>query len=127
MNSLTIIKPKKTFSFNDIAELWKYKELLYFLTWRDLKVRYKQTLVGAGWAIFQPFVTMFVFTIFFSKKAPSNFKQIPVSHHKKFKTFFHKMLECHVYLPPSGFEACFLSNAHGEKELKITLKALGAR
>lgn len=66
-----------------------------------------------------------MFTIFFSKKAPSNFKEIPVSHHKKFKTFFHKMLECHVYLPPSGFEACFLSKAHGEKELKTTLKALG--
>ena len=64
MESFTIIKPKKTFSFNDIKELWKYKELLYFFTWRDLKVRYKQTFVGAGWAIFQPFITMFVFTIF---------------------------------------------------------------
>ena len=67
MSNLTLIKPKKTFSFNDIKELWKYKELLYFFTWRDLKVRYKQTFVGAGWAIFQPLVTMFVFTIFFNK------------------------------------------------------------
>ena len=68
-----------------------------------------------------------MFTIFFSQKAPSHFREISVSHHKKFKTFFHKMLECHIYLPPSGFEACFLSKAHGEKELKMTLKALGAR
>ena len=80
MSNLTIIKPKKTFSFNDLKELWKYKELLYFLTWRDLKVRYKQTFVGAGWAIFQPFVTMVVFTIFFSKLAniPSNGVPYPI-------------------------------------------------
>ena len=42
MNNVTIIKPKKTFSLNDFKEIWQYKELLYFFTWRDLKVRYKQ-------------------------------------------------------------------------------------
>lgn len=63
----TIIRPKKTFHFSDFKELWVYKELLYFLTWRDLKVRYKQTVIGGLWAIFQPFMTMVVFTVFFGK------------------------------------------------------------
>lgn len=63
----TIIKPKKVFSFSDIKELWEYRELLYFFTWRDLKVRYKQTAIGILWAIFQPFMTMIVFSIFFGR------------------------------------------------------------
>jgi lipopolysaccharide transport system permease protein len=76
----TIIKPKKTFSWNDIKELWQYKELLYFFTWRDLKVRYKQTAVGVGWAIFQPFITMVVFSVFFGKfaKMPSDGIPYPI-------------------------------------------------
>lgn len=49
----------------DLSGLWNYRELLYFLTWRDIKVRYKQTLIGAAWAIVQPFFTMLVFTVFF--------------------------------------------------------------
>jgi lipopolysaccharide transport system permease protein len=49
----------------DVRALWSYRELLYFLTWRDIKVRYKQTLIGALWAIIQPLFTMLVFTIFF--------------------------------------------------------------
>jgi lipopolysaccharide transport system permease protein len=78
--AVTVIRPKKLFSLKDITELWKYKELLYFFTWRDLKVRYKQTMVGAAWAIFQPFVTMVVFTIFFSKLAgvPSDNVPYPI-------------------------------------------------
>jgi len=58
----------------DLAELWSYRELLYFLTWRDIKVRYKQTVLGAAWAILQPVVAMLVFTLFFGKLAhmPSN-------------------------------------------------------
>ncbi|MEN9582618.1 MAG: hypothetical protein RL641_572, partial [Candidatus Parcubacteria bacterium] len=63
---ITIIRPKKLFSFRDLKEIWDYRELLYFLTWRDLKVRYKQTAIGIMWAVFQPFLTMVVFTIFFS-------------------------------------------------------------
>jgi len=62
---ITIIKPKRLFSIRDLKEVWQYKELLYFFTWRDFKVRYKQTLIGASWAVFQPFMTMVVFTIFF--------------------------------------------------------------
>lgn len=64
-----IIRPKKTFSLNDIKELWQYRELIYFFTWRDLKVRYKQTAIGVLWAIFQPFTTMVVFSVFFGKLA----------------------------------------------------------
>lgn len=61
------ISPKRRrFSLN-LGELWDYRELLVFLTWRDLKVRYQQTLLGVGWAILQPFVTMFVFTLVFNR------------------------------------------------------------
>jgi len=67
-----IIRPKKIFSFQDVREVWNYRELLTFFTWRDLKVRYKQTAIGALWAIFQPFITMVVFSIFFG-----NLAQVP--------------------------------------------------
>lgn len=50
----------------NLSELWEYRELLYFLTWRDVKVRYKQTAMGAAWAIVQPLFTMLIFTLFFS-------------------------------------------------------------
>jgi lipopolysaccharide transport system permease protein len=50
-----------------IRELWNYRELLYFIVWRELKVRYKQTAVGAAWALLQPFLTMLVFSLFFGK------------------------------------------------------------
>jgi len=53
----------------DLKSLWAYRELLYFLTWRDVKVRYKQTALGAAWAIIQPLFTMIIFTIFFGKLA----------------------------------------------------------
>jgi lipopolysaccharide transport system permease protein len=53
----------------DLKSLWDYRELLYFLTWRDIKVRYKQTVLGAAWAIIQPLFTMIIFTIFFGKLA----------------------------------------------------------
>jgi len=78
--AITIIRPKKLFSLRDITELWQYRELLYFFTWRDLKVRYKQTVVGAGWAIFQPFVTMVVFSVFFGQlaKIPSDGVPYPI-------------------------------------------------
>ena len=52
-----------------LRELWEYRELLYFLAWRDIKVRYKQTLLGAAWAIIQPFFTMVIFSIFFGRLA----------------------------------------------------------
>lgn len=52
-----------------LTELWHYRELLYFLTWRDIKVRYKQTVLGAAWAIIQPLMTMIVFSLFFGRLA----------------------------------------------------------
>ena len=66
---ITRIQPKKGWVGLNFRELWKYRELLYFLIWRDLKVRYKQTALGAGWAIIQPLLTMLVFSIFFGRLA----------------------------------------------------------
>lgn len=76
----TIIKPKKVFSAEDLKEVWRYKELLYFFTWRDFKVRYKQTVIGVLWAIFQPFITMVVFSVFFGTflKIPSDGVPYPI-------------------------------------------------
>ena len=77
---ITLIRPKKTLSWNDLRELWVNQELLFFFTWRDLKIRYKQTIIGILWALFQPFATMVVFTIFFGKfgKIPSDNIPYPV-------------------------------------------------
>src|SRR5438046_6655955 len=63
-----------------LRELWEYRELLYFLIWRDVKVRYKQTVLGAAWAIIQPFFTMLVFSIFFGRlaKMPSDGIPYPI-------------------------------------------------
>jgi lipopolysaccharide transport system permease protein len=64
----------------NLNELWEYRELLYFLTWRDIKIRYKQTILGASWAIIQPFFTMIVFSLFFGHLAgiPSNGIPYPI-------------------------------------------------
>jgi lipopolysaccharide transport system permease protein len=62
---IILIKPSKGWGSLNLRELWIYRELIYFLTWRDLKVRYKQTALGAGWAILQPVLSMVVFSIFF--------------------------------------------------------------
>ncbi len=80
MQVVTIIKPKKVLSLEDFREIWQYKELLYFFTWRDLKVRYKQTAIGILWAIFQPFMTMVVFSMFFGTllKVPSDGVPYPI-------------------------------------------------
>lgn len=61
------IRPPKGWASLGVRELWEYRELLYFLTWRDIKVRYKQTALGAAWAIIQPFFMMVVFSLFFGK------------------------------------------------------------
>ena len=75
-----VIKPKKIFSFSELKEIWNYRELLYFFTWRDLKIRYKQTALGAAWAIFQPFITMVIFSVFFGEllKIPSDGVPYPI-------------------------------------------------
>ncbi len=74
------IKPSKGWVSLQLRELWKYRELLYFLTWRDIKVRYKQTVIGAAWAILQPVMTMIVFSIFFGglAKMPSDGVPYPI-------------------------------------------------
>ncbi len=79
-NHLTVIRPKKIFGLRDFKELWVYRELLYFFSWRDIKVRYKQTVIGVAWAILQPFVTMVVFTVFFGQiiKVPSDGVPYPI-------------------------------------------------
>src|ERR1700756_5286684 len=63
-----------------VKELWEYRELLYFLVWRDVKVRYKQTALGAAWAVLQPVLTMVVFSIFFGRlaKVPSDGIPYPI-------------------------------------------------
>jgi lipopolysaccharide transport system permease protein len=68
------IEPSKGWVSLKLRELWEYRELLYFLVWRDIKVRYKQTVLGAAWAVIQPFFTMVVFSIFFGRlaKIPSD-------------------------------------------------------
>ncbi|MBM3136832.1 MAG: ABC transporter permease [Chloroflexi bacterium] len=77
---LTIIKPSNGWSALNLRDLWLYRELVLFMTWRDLKVRYKQTLLGASWAILQPFLTMVVFSIFFGNLAnvPSDGVPYPI-------------------------------------------------
>jgi len=63
------ITPQRGWIGLNLRELWAYRELLYFLTWRDIKVRYKQTALGIAWAVLQPVVSMVVFTLFFGKLA----------------------------------------------------------
>jgi lipopolysaccharide transport system permease protein len=64
---VTVIERKPGWHFLDLGELWRYRELLFFLTWRDVQVRYKQTMLGAAWAVLQPFATMVVFSLFFAR------------------------------------------------------------
>src|ERR1044072_7202027 len=66
---LVVIQPSKRWSILSFADIWAYRELLFFLTWRDVKVRYKQTALGAAWAILQPLFMMLIFTIFFGRLA----------------------------------------------------------
>lgn len=71
------IRPARGWVSLNLRELWRYRELLYFLTWRDIKVRYKQTILGAAWAIIQPFFTMVVFSLFFGRLARIPSDDIP--------------------------------------------------
>src|ERR1700726_3350557 len=73
----TRIEPSKGWISLGLKDLWQYRELLYFLTWRDIKVRYKQTALGAAWAVLQPFTTMIVFSIFFGRLAGIRSDGIP--------------------------------------------------
>jgi homopolymeric O-antigen transport system permease protein len=75
-----ILRPSRGWAALNLGDLWHYRELIYFMTWRDLKVRYKQTLLGVSWAILQPFLTMVVFSIFFGElaKIPSDGIPYPI-------------------------------------------------
>jgi lipopolysaccharide transport system permease protein len=66
---LTVIEPQRGWAGLALGELWAYRELLFFLIWRDIKVRYKQTALGAAWAVLQPLFTMLVFSLFFGRLA----------------------------------------------------------
>ena len=76
----SILKPSTGWAALNLQDLWLYRELIFFMTWRDLKVRYKQTLLGASWAILKPFLTMVVFSIFFGNlaKVPSDGVPYPI-------------------------------------------------
>ena len=74
------LRPAGRFTRLNLRDLWEYRDLLYFLVWRDIKVRYKQTALGATWAVLQPLMTMVVFSVFFGKlaKVPSDGIPYPV-------------------------------------------------
>jgi len=71
-DKVIIIKAKSRIQLIDWREIWEYRELFWIFTWRDIKVRYKQTILGASWALLQPLLSMFIFTVFFG-----NFAKIP--------------------------------------------------
>jgi len=75
-----VIRPSSGWISLKLKEVWNYRELLYFLVWRDIKVRYKQTALGAAWAIIQPFFSMVIFSLFFGKlaKMPSDGIPYPI-------------------------------------------------
>jgi lipopolysaccharide transport system permease protein len=74
------IRPARGWAALRLDELWEYRELLYFMTWRDVKVRYKQTVIGAGWAVAQPLLTALVFSLFFGRlvRVPSDGLPYPI-------------------------------------------------
>lgn len=71
------IEPTRGWSSLGLRELWRFRELMYFFIWRDIKVRYKQTILGGAWAIIQPFCTMVIFSVFFGKLAKIPSESIP--------------------------------------------------
>lgn len=77
------IEPRRRWLALDLGELWAYRDLVYFFVWRDIKVRYKQTVIGAAWAILQPVMTMIVFSLFFGKlaKIPSQGLPYPIFYY----------------------------------------------
>src|ERR1700751_3385210 len=79
---LEITPPRGWFDLG-LGEVWHHRELLYFFIWRDLKVRYKQTVVGAAWAVLQPFLTMLIFSLFFGTLAhiPSQGLPYPIFYY----------------------------------------------
>lgn len=81
--AVTLISPSRGWLELNLRELWAYRELLYFFVWSDIKVRYKQTVIGAGWAIIQPFFMMVIFSLFFGHlaKIPSDGLPYPIFYY----------------------------------------------
>jgi lipopolysaccharide transport system permease protein len=77
MGAVTVLEPRSGWQLINLRELWRYRELLYFLIWRDVKVRYKQTALGAAWAVLQPFVNMVVFSLLFAKLTGAADPEVP--------------------------------------------------
>src|SRR5271165_2941719 len=77
------IEPAQGWLDLQLADVWAYRELLYFIVWRDIKIRYKQTAIGAAWAVLQPLLTMLVFSLFFGKLAhiPSEGMPYPIFYY----------------------------------------------
>jgi lipopolysaccharide transport system permease protein len=71
---VTIVRPSRGSAYDSLVEMWEFRELLYYLVWRSIKVRYKQTLLGASWAVLQPLLTMLVLSVFLGRfaRVPSN-------------------------------------------------------
>src|SRR5215831_7322566 len=103
-----VIQAQRGIGNLDVAGLWEYRELLYFLVWRDLKVRYKQTLIGASWAIFQPALTMVIFTVIFG-----NLANIP-SDGLQYAVFAYTALVPWTYFSQALTRAgaCLVGDAH---------------
>ncbi|MBI1912000.1 MAG: ABC transporter permease [Deltaproteobacteria bacterium] len=80
MSEVIVIEPKKGWIPVNLREIWKYRELLYFLAWRDIKVKYKQTALGIIWAVLQPVLAMLIFTVLFGRFAgmPSDGAPYPI-------------------------------------------------
>lgn len=74
---VTYLQPAKGWLSINFRELWRYRELLYFLTWRDIKVRYKQAVLGIAWAVLQPLLTMLIFTVIFGNLLKTPSQDIP--------------------------------------------------
>ena len=74
---ITVIEPRSGWQLVNLRELWRYRELLLILTWRDVKVRYKQTVLGVAWAVLQPLATMVVFSLFFGRVAGADPDGVP--------------------------------------------------
>jgi lipopolysaccharide transport system permease protein len=96
---VTIVRPSRKWPSLQLGSLWEYRELLYFLVWRDVKVRYKQTVLGVAWAVLQPFLTMVIFSIFLGHlvRVPSDGLPYPVFAYAAllpWQLFAHTITEC---------------------------------
>ncbi len=74
-----ILRPSRGWSALNLADLWRYRELIFFLTWRDLKVRYKQTVLGVAWAVIRPVITMVIYSLIFGNLAQLDSEGVPYS------------------------------------------------